>query len=137
MKHKILLALPLSILAVHMPSLATEQPASSEERIQHYEVEAPKDSAEALLVIEDALKSIEADLAANKLEAIHEQSYHLEAAVETLRKDAKNAGHMPMIDAFDEATQIIHFASENGESDKIRAELPTLKSAAEKIKAAL
>lgn len=98
------------------------------QRINHYEVQTPKTGSQARELIKQKIGEIEKYEKQGKLESIHEDSYYLEAAVETLRKEGKSPAKS--LDAFDEAVQIMHYASETGEAKKVKEILPTLKNSA-------
>lgn len=116
-------------------ALAVEQANETiPQRIQHYEVKAPTTTEEAMPLIRQKVREMENYEQQGKLEAIHEDSYSLEAAIDTLRREGRKPA--AAIDAFDEAVQIIHYASESGEAKKVKQALPGLKDAAEKLAAA-
>ncbi len=65
------------------------------------------------------------------MEAIHEQSYHLESAVEYIGDYINNVEDS--LDRLDESVQIIHFASEKREVETVKKTLSDLKYNAEKL----
>lgn len=119
------------ILAIVL--LTASLPAQAEERIQHYAVETPKNSVAALTMITEKIAAIETFEKQGKLESIHEQSYYLEAAVNVLRQN--NYTPADALDALDEAVQTIHYDSENGKAKEVKAVLPKLKEAAQRVTA--
>lgn len=94
-----------------------------EERVRHYEAAKPGSVTAAIALFHDSHKHIaevlEADsLTTQQLEAVHEQSYGLEAAVDALRE--MQAFPETLIDDTDEAVQALHYASEKHEANVTR-----------------
>lgn len=109
----------------------------AEERIQHYAVEKPASSAEAITLMTTKVVAIKTVLEKKALddadlEAIHEITYSLEAAVDALREGAKDKEEA--LDLVDEAVQALHYASENHEVEKTREWFAKLEPAAEGVK---
>lgn len=121
-----LIALLLFTTAFSSPVFAKE------ERIDHYDPGTPANTEEAIRWIEQSMAEVKTAFGNNKLEAIHEQSYRLEASVDFLREHAKNIEES-LIDALDESVQIIHFASEKGEKEIVSKELPELEQKAKNV----
>ena len=116
---KLLLTLALGVLCLNIVNSAW-----AEERIDHYVPAQPGNAEEALVVLTDKLGAIspivaKESLTDNDLEAIHEASYSLEAAVDKLR-EGENEVQEAALDQLDEAVQAIHYASENHEEAKTR-----------------
>lgn len=130
------LALFAFLTAVAAPAFANEEGKDHAGRDKHYEVEAPKTTADALAMLDGKIKEIEGAYKKNELEGIHERSYYLEAAVDKLREDANDKTRENAVDTLDEQVQAMHYASENGKHDQVKADLPKLKSAAAKVEKA-
>jgi hypothetical protein len=99
--------------------------AHAEERVQHYEAQKPANVEQALKLLTERGNIAEQALKKNQLEAIHEQSYTLEAAGDTLY--AHMQAQQKSVDAINEAIQEIHALSEKGDAAGVRAALPRLK----------
>ena len=108
-----------------------------EERITHYAFEAPKSRQAALELFSSSqaeiAKVLESErLDSTQLEAIHEQSYGLEAAVDALR--GLKLYPEEVIDNTDEAVQALHYASENHEESVTREWFAKLQAASQTVK---
>lgn len=134
---KLLLATAL-IMAAGMSSPADVY-ADEEVRVEHYEGEAIKNSAEAM----DKFEVHNAEIATlleketlddSDLEKIHEISYTLEAAIDKIREEGK--AEEALVDEADEAIQAVHFASEKHEEATIREWFPKLTDAVSKMETA-
>lgn len=109
------------------------------EKVQHYEgkaFETPELAAKSLnndnAKIADILKADK--LTDAQLEQIHQISYGLEDAIDTLI--AKKAGDKTKLETIDEAVQAIHHASENHKEAEVREWFAKLEPAAGDINAA-
>ena len=103
------------------------------DHVEHYE-------GKTFETAEAAKKSLQADnekiaeilknekLTGAQLEKIHEISYGLEDAIDTLI--AKKAGDATKLESIDEAIQAVHYASENHEEAKVREWFAKLEPAA-------
>lgn len=108
-----------------------------EERIQHYAAESAETTEDALKLLHTKVAATKAvidngDLDDSDMEAIHEISYSLEAAVDTLR-DSQQDEQIELIDALDEAVQAIHYASENHDVPKIKEWFTKLTTATKEV----
>lgn len=106
-------------------------------RIDHYRAATPENTAEALEMLKSQTSLIASLIGANKLdnhalEAIHEASYGLEAAVDHLRGQA-DGQQQGRLDDLDEVVQALHYASENHEAAKTREWFAKLTLAAKKV----
>jgi len=117
MKYIASLVFGLSTAAT-VPALATDAP------VQHYEAQEMASASQALASLEtnsakvdDILKADALDV--QKMEAIHEISYSLESAVETLMKSGDKA-HKNIIFSLDETVANLHMASEDHEADNTK-----------------
>ena len=133
---KILLAVLLTgCLAVSpISAFATDAP---QERVEHYAAAAPANATQALELVRVKVADIATlltreTLTGKDLEAIHEISYALEAAVDTLRS-RQNATQKTALDALDEAVQAIHYASEEHDETKTRQWFAALRPAATQV----
>ena len=125
----------VSVLA--SPAYADDHDHDDEEQVHHYTAQKPKNAKAAMQLQKDSARKIDAILEKKTLdgadlEKIHEISYSLEAAVDELRK-AQNTETEPLLDAFDEATQALHYASENHDEKKTRHWFTELKKASGKL----
>ncbi len=101
---------------------------SAEDRVDHYEAEVIKDADDALKVMNAKLANVD-EILKNRavtdkdqsasMEEIHQISYTLEAAIDKMI--AEKAYDADRLAAIDEGVQAIHYASENGEADKVSA----------------
>lgn len=111
-----------------------EQEAMQEERVAHYEVAAPKDHASALTLLQTKTKEVgavltkNAKLDDNTLEAIHEKSYALEAAVDKLRESPVNSSEKATLASTEEAVQKLHHASEDHKEAEVRESFAALET---------
>lgn len=102
--------------------------------VAHYEAQDFKTAEEALIAISEKTEEISVvlekteELEVTDLEAIHEATYTLESAIDTVR--AQEGADTTKIDALDEAIQAIHYASENHEEAKVRTWFAKLEPAA-------
>lgn len=102
-------------------------------RIDHYEASAPKNIKEALKLLDEKTTAVKKAFKDNKLEAVHEHSYTLEASAEAI--DSYIDDLEEMLEKLEDSIEVIHNASEDGESSVIKAELPKFtKYSAEVIK---
>lgn len=93
--------------------------------IRHYEVEAPKDEAAALVLLQERTDAIGEVLKkdapdGNDMEKVHEHTYWLEGAVDKLRETADADAESEAVDYVDEAVQALHYGSENHNIDVSR-----------------
>lgn len=114
------------------------QPAAfaAGERIEHYAAERPASAEAATALYKMSKARIAAvldkkELSDSDLEAIHEQSYSLEAAVDAFR--ATNAYPPATIDTIDEAVQALHYASEHHETARTREWFARLEQASQTL----
>ncbi len=112
--------------------LAFAPATHAEERIQHYEAVKPASVEEALKLLTERAAIAEQGLAKNQLEAVHEQSYTLEAAGDMLQDHLKK--QQKALDEANEAIQEIHALSEKGDAAGVRKALPRLKKATQTLK---
>lgn len=103
--------------------------------VHHYDVEQPETVKDALAIIREKLPRVETAEKQGKLETVHEESYYLEAAVDRLRKAPQTTKTRRALDALDEAVQILHYSSENGQAAEVKAVLPKLQAAAAEAEA--
>lgn len=120
-------------------ALACEEHAQLEqevaqERVAHYEAEAPKSEVAALALLQNTTDEVAAVLAKNAklndstLEAIHEKSYALEAAVEKLRELKTDSSQKAALINAEEAVQKLHHASEDHKEAEVRASFAALET---------
>lgn len=114
-------------------------PLYAEENVEHYEAQKIETSEQAIKVLQDNNAKIAVvlkkdTLAGSDLEAIHEISYTLEAAIDKLI--AEKSGAPEQLEQIDEAIQAVHYASENHEEAKVREWFSKLEPAAENLNAA-
>jgi len=103
-----------------------------DERISHYEVEAPKTTKEALVLLEKKITEVEEAAKSTDLHTIHEQSYHLEAAVETLEDRVKKL--KAALEDLEEVIEVVHEASEDDEILTVNKNIPILRKNFNKVK---
>ena len=108
-----------------------------DDRVMHYEIQKPKDTADASNILQERTSKIAAVIAKakldnNDLEKIHEHTYSLEAAVDKLRAEGAFKTE-DSIDNLDEAVQALHYASENHEEATSREWFDRLKTALAKL----
>ena len=142
MKHVFFAGLALcSATLISLPAIADEDASTAEERVIHYAIEEPKTTEAAVKLLQEKTKEIGAILAndtldSNHMEAIHEKTYSLEAAVDKLRAEDNSQMHENALDAADEAVQALHYASENHEQTQSRKWYGSLEPAVEMVKSA-
>src|SRR5687767_14245217 len=105
----------------------------AEERVQHYAAQKPASVKQAVETLTQRTKIVEQALQKNELEAIHEQSYMLEAAGDMLQAHAQK--QQKALDTVNEAIQGIHALSEKGDAAGVRMALPRLKKGTEELQA--
>ena len=105
---------------------------------EHYEAIEIESTEAAFEILNEKTAAIgkvlenEGELEFLELEAIHEITYSLEAAIDKVRED--KAADEAKIDMVDEAIQAVHFASEKQEEAKVREWFAKLEPAAGDIK---
>lgn len=134
----LLFSLSATALLLSAPAYAHE----AEPNVQHYEAPEPKTKAEAFEVFETAAKEMEkigqhAPFSDGDLERIHELSYALENAVETLQLSAKEAAQIHALATLSDVVEEIHEASEEHEESEVKAHLSSLQPAYGKAKTLL
>ena len=134
------LFLTLSATALLLSSPAFAE-TDTELNVEHYEAPQPKTKAEAFETFEIAAKEIKTigngSLAGNDLERIHELSYALENAVETMQLSAKDAAQTHAVSTLAEVVEEIHVASEEHEASKVKTHISSLQPAYGKAKTLL
>ena len=114
----------LAVLAVATLSFPLAINAhADEDRTMHYEAPTPETADAAVQSLKDNVAHIGKILSTealddSHLEAVHETSYNLEAAIDKLIAD--KAGAQAALEAVDEAVQAIHYASEEHKEAKTR-----------------
>jgi hypothetical protein len=108
-----------------VPAFACE--AHATERVEHYEAKTPETMEEASKIYHNAWQAIQQRLEKDTLtpadmEAIHEQSYALEAAMQKFQQDLQLQA---------DAVEALHLASEAHDEMNSRAEFKKLKPTAE------
>ena len=107
-----------------------------DERVTHYHAEKPTSTADAHALFHKKMRRIEQQLATRPLdrtalEAIHEASYGLEAAVDYLL--AHQPRHKKMLAKIDAAVQRVHHSSEDHKETALRAAFKQLQTASVSI----
>lgn len=115
--------------------------AHGHEGVVHYAVEEPEDNAAALALLQHKTEEVGALLANAKLndsqlEALHEVTYSLEAAVDKLRESDDTDIRETALDSADEAVQALHYASENHKESESREWYARLEPAVQMVEAA-
>lgn len=111
-----------------------EQESMQEERVMHYEVEAPKTEAAAMALLQSKANEVSellaknAKLDDNQMESIHEKSYSLEAAINKLREATAEKSKEAALDGVDEAVQELHYASESHKEEQVRQSFASLEA---------
>lgn len=129
---KIIIGLAILAVSAGAYTVAFAEKEHAEDRISHYESKTFSTSESAVKSLQDDNSKISGILKAEKLtgaqlEKIHEISYGLENAIDTLIE--KKAGDATKLEATDEAIQAVHYASENHEEAKVREWFVKLKTA--------
>jgi plastocyanin len=111
-------------------------PKQQVERISHYEGQVINSTDDAFAALETNNKKIAAilkadSLSASDMEAIHEISYTLESAIDTLIQE--KAGSAKILENTDEAIQAVHYSSENHDEEELREWFTRLEPAAGNI----
>jgi hypothetical protein len=100
---------------------------------QHFNVAPPATVKDAWAMIGAKVSAAETDLAANKLEAVHEAGEALEVAVHTLSEksdmvaDKDKAKLASALKQLDKSVDAMHHAAEDGDSAMAGAELKKIK----------
>lgn len=120
-------AVPATIESEHTEAV------DGEERIKHYAAVEPESPAAAQAEFEKADAKVAEILKAKSLddsalEALHEQTYSMEAAVEYMHEHAPYKG-VAALDSVDEAVQALHYSSENHHEAEARQWYGKLKAA--------
>ncbi len=125
------LALALAA-AIALPSLPYASEIEAEERIEHYTFEEPDTLGAAQQLYHEHMGMIRyilrsQELNHSQLEAIHEQSYALEAAVETFEK--LKSYDREKLEKLEHLVHEVHEASEDHEETKLRRYFSRLQGA--------
>lgn len=93
----------------------------------HFKVPEPATKDEALALLKSSLEKIEASLAKDDFDAIHEASYSVEAALARIGKEPGYDGSTAMVAP---RCEIVHLASEMHDEATLKAAVPILLKAA-------
>ena len=126
-------------IAAHAASKLAASPyddAHKQERVTHYHAETPTSMADAHALFHKKMRRIEKHLAARTLdrtalEAVHEASYGLEAAVDYLT--AQPTRYKKMLAKIDAAVQRVHHTSEDHAEAALRSAFKQLQIASASI----
>lgn len=138
MRHLLIISL---IGVFSLPALADDHDHHHEEdglnQVRHYAVDEPETDEQALVMLDEHTQKIEELMVGDALddsvlEAVHEASYSLEAAVDKLRENVSDEQEATL-DTVDEAVQALHYASEKHEEEKTRKWFAALQPAVKEL----
>lgn len=101
------------------------------ERVEHMTVEPPEDLADAAAMLRDNLDVAETAYKAGDLSAIHEASYHLEAAVE--RMEAEETLRGDALSRLKGTVEGVHHASEDNDPARLATHMEELRAQAQTV----
>lgn len=107
------------------PAFASD--AEVGDRADHYEASIPETSAEAVTIAQDSMMLITAGMAEADFEAIHEQTYRLEAAAKRLVRALSENGEEA--EQLTYRIEIVHLASELEDKTVLEPAIPGLQTA--------
>lgn len=135
--QKLYYILLVGIFAAPFTALQAADYAGDEERVEHYEVSEPQTADQARMTLKEGIGHIEEilqseSLDGNAMEAIHERSYALEAALEVLSE----AGAVPetVLEEMTQTTETLHYATEDREEVKTRESFARLQKLVQAFK---
>lgn len=120
----------LAILGV-MLFLTNVVHADVDERDRHYEHAAkqPENTQEAAKILANTITEMDACVARNDYESVHELSYSLESSVKWLKKSEKSSElKKKQLELIELYTDLVHHGSEDGKFDKVHKYFPILKA---------
>ena len=138
MRHLLIISL---IGVFSLPALADDHDHHPEEdglnQVRHYAVDEPETDELALVMLDEHTQKSEELMVGDALddsvlEAVHEASYSLEAAVDKLRENVSDEQEATL-DTVDEAVQALHYASEKHEEEKTRKWFAALQPAVKEL----
>lgn len=109
------------------PAIASSPLEQAAKRPGHFKVSEPATKDEAFALLESSLEKIEASLAKDDFDAIHEASYSVEAALARIGKEPGYDGSTAMVAP---RCEIVHLASEMHDEATLKAAVPILVKAA-------